>query len=123
MVRPVQPFPMRKLDGTTVWIDPRTNKEIKDSKMNERIREIAEQAKGFVDLNQHIGGTNGCMVYTYDGLEKFAELIVRECVQTLIDNTPERYTNEAAEEDWDKGYDQAMKDCVHHIQKHFGVKR
>ena len=47
--------------------------------MNERIRELAEQAKGFVDLNQHIGGTNGCMVYTYDGLEKFAELIVQKC--------------------------------------------
>jgi hypothetical protein len=51
--------------------------------MNERIRELAEQAKGFVDLNQHVGGTNGCMVYTYDGLEKFAELIVRECIDCL----------------------------------------
>lgn len=55
--------------------------------------------------------------------EKFAELIVRECVQTLLDNTPERYTNEVAEEDWDKGYDRAMRDCVHHIQEHFGVKQ
>ncbi len=54
--------------------------------------------------------------------EKFAELIVRECVQTLIDNTPERYINESAEEDWDKGYDRAMKDCVHHIKEHFGVE-
>lgn len=54
--------------------------------------------------------------------EVFAELIVGECVQTLIDNTPERYTNESAEEDWDKGYDRAMKDCVHHIREHFGVE-
>ena len=53
---------------------------------------------------------------------KFAELIVRECVQTLIDNTPVRYTNEAAEEDWDKGYDRAMTDCIHHIKEHFGVE-
>jgi hypothetical protein len=78
--------------------------------MNERIRELARQ----------------CWDTRLDGLhfdqEKFAELIVRECVQTLIDNTPERYTNEAAEEDWDKGYDRAMKDCVHHIQEHFGVE-
>jgi len=51
--------------------------------MNERIRELAEQAKGFVDLNQHVGGEKGCMVYTYDGLEKFAELIVRECIDCL----------------------------------------
>ena len=28
-------------------------------KMNERIKELAEQAKGFVDLNQHVGGTKG----------------------------------------------------------------
>jgi len=54
--------------------------------------------------------------------EKFAELIVRECVQTLLDNSPELFTNEAAEEDWDKGYDRAMRDCVHHIKEHFGVE-
>ena len=54
--------------------------------------------------------------------EKFAQLIVRECVQTLLDNTPEQFTNEEAEEDWDRGYDQAMRDCVHHIQEHFGVE-
>lgn len=73
--------------------------------MNERIRELAEQIYG----SAH-----------YDDF-KFAELIIRECIQTLIDNTPERYTNESAEEDWDKGYDRAMKDCVHHIQEHFDV--
>lgn len=56
-------------------------------------------------------------------LNKFAELIVEECVQTLIDNTPARYTNEVAEEDWDKGYDRAMTDCVHHIREHFGVEQ
>ena len=57
-----------------------------------------------------------------DDLEKFAELIIQECVQTLLDNTPELFTNEAAEEDWDKGYDRAMRDCVHHIKEHFGVE-
>lgn len=53
--------------------------------MNERIRQLAEQAKGFVDLNQHVGSEKGCMVYTYDGLEKFAELIVRECLSYAKD--------------------------------------
>jgi hypothetical protein len=51
--------------------------------MNEKIRELAEQAKGFVDLNQHVGGEKGCMVYTYEGLERFAESIIQECVETL----------------------------------------
>jgi len=77
--------------------------------MNERIRELAEQCVGSRPYN------------TFD-YEKFAELIVRECVQTLLDNTPEQFTNEEAEEDWDRGYDQAMRDCVHHIQEHFGVE-
>ena len=80
--------------------------------MNERIKELAHEA--------------GLPTYNPDGiptkLEKFAELIVKECAQTLIDNAPARYTNESAEEDWDKGYDRAMRDCVHHIQEHFGVE-
>ena len=80
--------------------------------MNQQVRELAKQAgifyyrKGKLQVD----------------MEKFAELIVEECVQTLIDNMPERYTNESAEEDWDKGYDRAMTDCVHHIQEHFGVE-
>ena len=82
--------------------------------MNERIRELAREA-GAMEWGDSV-------VPAMMDIEKFAELIVQECVQTLIDNTPERYTNESAEEDWDKGYDRAMKDCVHHIQEHFGVE-
>ena len=87
--------------------------------MNERIRELTGQA-----LDQAMPQT--WYGISPDDLDRIAatlaELIVQECVQTLIDNTPERYTNESAEEDWDKGYDRAMRDCVHHIQEHFGVE-
>jgi hypothetical protein len=83
--------------------------------MNERIQELAVQA-GYLPDSFGVGH------WDMPECKKFAELIVAECVQTLIDNTPERYTNEAAEEDWDKGYDRAMRDCVHHIQEHFGVE-
>jgi hypothetical protein len=83
--------------------------------MNERIKELAEQAKfTWVENDKVITGVVN--------LEKFAELIVAECVQTLIDHTPVLFTNEVAEEDWDKGYDRAMKDCVHYIQEHFRVE-
>ena len=51
--------------------------------------------------------------------EKFAELIVRECGQVLVDNTPVV----DLVEDWDKGYDRAMNDCIHHIYEHFGVEQ
>ena len=91
--------------------------------MNERIRELARQSGGIDITNHTAGGTTTWIgTGTPEFLERFAELIIRACVQTLIDNTPERYTNESAEEDWDKGYDRAMKDCVHHIQEYFGVE-
>ena len=94
--------------------------------MNERIRELRTQAAAWVAENHQPQDPNAYSQKEIDQRylmyeEKFAELIVRECVQTLIDNTPERYTNESAEEDWDKGYDRAMTDCVHHIKEHFGV--
>ena len=83
--------------------------------MNERIRELAKQAGYQEDMF-------GAGHWDMPECKKFAELIVRECVQTLLDNSPELFTNEAAEEDWDKGYDRAMRDCVHHIKEHFGVE-
>jgi len=84
--------------------------------MNERILELLVQSGLLINVSEY-------RVNELDpNIKKFAELIVRECVHTLIDNTPERYINEAAEEDWDRGYDRAMRDCVHHIQEHFGVE-
>lgn len=56
--------------------------------MNEQIRKLAEQAGGFVDINKHVGGNNGCVVYTYDGLQAFAELVAkheRERIAKLLD--------------------------------------
>ena len=79
--------------------------------MNERIRELAEQAKGFVDLNQHVGGEKGCMVYTYDGLEKFAELIVRESIVDFYRNCLDITSNE----------DIAVQ-VERYVQEHFGVE-
>jgi len=98
--------------------------------MNERIRELAKQA-GLYEKSTtiKIPGTHSPEMYprflsameSHAAYERFAKLIVAECVQTLVDNTPEYYTNEVAEEDWDKGYDRAMRDCVHHIQEYFGA--
>ena len=87
--------------------------------MNERIKQLLGQAYDEAVPETWTTLSSEQLGRVYD---KFAELIVAECVQTLIDNTPELYTNEVAEEDWDKGYDRAMRDCVHHIQEHFGVE-
>lgn len=82
--------------------------------MNERIRELAFEAAG------------GILSYDGEGewwlsqkeAEKFAELLIKRCGQVLVDNTP--VVNLV--EDWDKGYDRAMNDCIHHIYEHFGVE-
>jgi hypothetical protein len=48
--------------------------------MNERIRELAEQAKA--ESSQWLGSKPATTI-TYDELEKFAELIVRECIDVV----------------------------------------
>jgi hypothetical protein len=62
--------------------------------MNERIRQLAEQATTRVDAV-----LNESMAYTYFDTEKFAKLIVRECTLQCVHN-----------EDMDL------------IEKHFGVE-
>ena len=80
--------------------------------MNPLIKELANKA-----LKQPDTDNDGLTVFDNDELKKFAELIVRECGQVLVDNTPVV----DLVEDWDKGYDRAMNDCIHHIYEHFGV--
>ena len=88
--------------------------------MNKRIQELAEQARQYaiekIENSQDPAEWSTAMFE-----QKFAELIVRECVQTLQDNTPVLDENESLE-DWNKGYIRAMLDCEHHIQEHFGVE-
>jgi hypothetical protein len=69
--------------------------------MNERIRQLAEQAREFA-TTRHPVSNIVLSVNSEKFEEKFAELIVRECMSNL-------YLN---------GYD----DAVIQIQKHFGVE-
>jgi len=71
--------------------------------MNERIRELAEQA-----LKHPDNDNDGLTVFDNDELKKFAELIVRECQLRV-----ERYIYECGEV-------ASMPDAV--IMKHFGIK-
>jgi hypothetical protein len=73
--------------------------------MNERIRELAEQA-GFNPYNYQ--GSNSAL------FEKFAELIVKECVATMY-KRGETYAHPSA------GFYQA-KTFAEAVIDHFGVK-
>ena len=75
--------------------------------MNERIRELAEQADG-VFIHKLL---TGAKQYTFleKDLEKFAELIVRECIDLV-----EGYTKQRTHTTFYKAEEQ--------IKQHFGVK-
>jgi len=70
--------------------------------MNERIRELAEQA-GLLGPSSRVGNS-------HDATERFAELIVRECVGKY---------DEWAEHSTDKT---SFAMARHNVKKHFGIK-
>jgi DNA-binding LacI/PurR family transcriptional regulator len=95
--------------------------------MNERIKLLAEQVDK--EFNSPYD--------RYKAIERFAELIVRECVDVLIENGDKQFTIRTVEpeshnktSDWMEGYEEAVKHYgsfllkknAKLIQKHFGVE-
>jgi len=79
--------------------------------MNERIRELAEQAIDTVEIvNPDTGITHHREFFDK---EKFAELIVRECA-----NHCDLLLDHKISSEWSRG----THDCSRAIKKHFGVE-
>ena len=85
-------------------------------KINERIKLLKHQASQWCDENipeQFSEETNG---YGSAWEDKFAELIVRECVD-IVSKVPNGYR------DYRNQIEDAMRaDCLQAIQEHFGVE-
>jgi hypothetical protein len=79
--------------------------------MNERIKELLSQA------GVHYEVMPKDTVY-----EKFAELIVRECAQLILDKKMGDLGDNPGVKEWEEGYNEAVHDCYYLIRKHFGVK-
>jgi len=80
--------------------------------MNERIRELAEQATKYAHTKN-----DSLHQFNLDALyEKFAELIVQECINTVENLSPgyDDYRNQI--EDAFRG------DCVEQIKHHFEIE-
>jgi hypothetical protein len=81
--------------------------------MNERIRELAEQARA--ESSQWLG-SKPAITITYDEFEKFAELIVKECVEqcskALVEHTGQPSVT----------HNYAVGLCQDRIKEHFGVE-
>ena len=95
-----------------------------ESEMNERIRELAQQAgcKVMDDGEWYIPTAKGLekVVYTSGiGLEKFAELIVRECVSQI--ETVRGYTAGNPDPTYAQGFDDGMFVACKTIEEHLGV--
>jgi 5-formyltetrahydrofolate cyclo-ligase len=84
--------------------------------MNERIKELAEQA-GFVDK-----GSNHTAYMSFDH-EKFAELILQDCMNQVREQYLPVLEDELMMKDthW-KGYVQCGVDSYVAIKEHFGVE-
>ena len=90
--------------------------------MNERIRELAEQATTVIEATEHSG--EGWIF----NKEKFAKLIAAECmsvVATLSPDYPLRYKNNLLIEinHRDQIEEFFRGDCVEEIRQHFGVDK
>lgn len=86
--------------------------------MKERINELAKQAG--IELFEDKAFKWHIIAGTDHHLSKFAELIVRECMNTIINTNPE---NEIIEEDtYLDGFHEARQLIYFLVRKHFGVK-
>jgi hypothetical protein len=89
--------------------------------MNERIKLLAVQADFMLCEDGHFY-SEGQSQKTTDGLQKFAELIVLECVAQI-----RPMWNQVKEVGAPPGYDYdtfdlAYNDCMNAIKEHFGVE-
>jgi hypothetical protein len=86
--------------------------------MNERIEELMFEAGRYADKNTGSSDRSGMWVYQYS--EKFAELIVQECIKTIEYRAPGQMGKEG--EGWTNGYDDGLKTGAWLLKEHFGIK-
>lgn len=92
--------------------------------MNERIRELAQETN-LVDIIREHHNEFGSGDVDYSGLEKFAELLIRECMDIAKHNIYEpdyRGGSQILESFENYQANRRAEDILNQIQKHFGDK-
>jgi hypothetical protein len=88
--------------------------------MNERMKALAVEADFMLCEDGHFYSEGQSQKIT-DGLQKFAELIVRECADILM--KPEYAMNHPEElSDYNKGWVNGRLLGIEHIKDHFGIE-
>lgn len=88
--------------------------------MNERIKELANSVGLFMQLPSGPYPVQMTAEESVEAYKKFAELIVRECADTIENRAPGQMGKEG--EGWTNGYDDGLKTGAFLIKKHFGVE-
>jgi hypothetical protein len=96
---------------------------LKEFEMNERIKELALQARNYAldekRIYERMHNTEQCMEeYREVYNKKFAELIVKECAKEAFKYT---WNRENYDHYSDVGWDCLPGDLQSHIEEHFGV--
>ena len=86
--------------------------------MNERIQELAKQAEDWADSQGFFVTINFASDYQDCLMEKFAELIVQECIDCVLGAV---LADDVALRN-NLGFSDGIAEGVTHIQKHFGVE-
>ena len=90
--------------------------------MNERIKQLAEQADKFAKENktQTISGPGNNYFELFH--EKFAELLIKECISIVEEQKECLHEEHQYWHDRDYGYEMAVNDASNGIKQFFGVK-
>ena len=95
--------------------------------MNKQIKQLADQA-GFVlwgDEEWNPGDTIDWASNYDDELEKFAQLIIQECMDVALDNkkcVEDQVVFDPRDQAWNKARIQQSQHIVDKIKEHFGVE-
>jgi hypothetical protein len=81
--------------------------------MNDKIKELAARARVLTDWGDDITVGRWGISGNYERMQKFAELIVRECL-SIVDDAERGGSNEI--------WNNAVKFIRQDLQEHFGVK-
>jgi hypothetical protein len=84
--------------------------------MNERIKELARRVVG-----KHRNDVSSISLFD-EQIEKFAELIVRECSSIILNNDIEKQEDYGVNHLFFNGWERGVIDSCQVIKKHFGVE-
>jgi hypothetical protein len=85
--------------------------------MNERIRQLAEQAR----IKDHWSMDERRYLTNYLDEQKFAELIVKECATIILNNDIEKQEDYGVNHLFFNGWERGVIDSCQIIKQHFGV--